>query len=353
MINACVAAAIERDRAPSIPSGIQCSQVEDAAEDSTILAASEVKKSTSTDITPESPSMGVEEYVEKPFVGSADCRIPAASSTADAEDTGEVKRSSADSTIVAASEVAELPRTTFTDVAPEAVDGDVEKTSADCRIPAASSTADAEDMGDFLFFPEDSTIVAGSEVEELPTIISPHDVTPKEVEGDDKKPSAASADCRIATSSSSDHVEGSGEVRVSLADSTILAASDFDDFLCSAFTDDVMPEEVEGHDKNAFADCCISPTAGSFTYAHSIKFFSDEFLNAPCPSVLYPIVSDDGNVVVFGCLVLPNHCILNIDIHFFLCFIMSQYTEQITPSPRTHASSLKICYVLLRINRTC
>jgi hypothetical protein len=158
--------------------------------------------------------MGVEAYVEKPFAGSADCRIPAASSTADAEDTGEVKRSSADSTIVAA-----------------------------------------------------------SEVEELPTIISPHDVTPKDVEGDDKKPSAASADCRIATSSSSDHVEGSGEVRVSSADSTILAASDFDDFLCSAFTDDVMPEEVEGHDKNALADCCISPTAGSFTYAHSIKFF--------------------------------------------------------------------------------
>ncbi len=53
-----------------------------------------------------------------------------------------------DSTIVTASEVEELPRTTFTDVAPKEVEGDIEKTSADCRITTASSLFQAEDVGE-------------------------------------------------------------------------------------------------------------------------------------------------------------------------------------------------------------
>ncbi len=120
----------------------------DAAEESTILAASEVKTSTSTDVAPESSSMGVEAHIEKPFAASADCHIPTGSSNTHAEDTGEIGVSLVDSTIVATSEVEEVSRTTYTDVAPESVEGDIKKTSADCRIPTASSLFHAEDVGE-------------------------------------------------------------------------------------------------------------------------------------------------------------------------------------------------------------
>ncbi len=148
-INACVAAAIEHDRIPSSPSRIGHGQGGDAAEDSTILAASEVKKITSTDVKSKSSSLGAEGDVVKTSAASADCHISTATFASRVEDSGEVCVSLADSTILTASKVEELPRSISTDVMPEGVEGEVKKASAasaDCHIPTASSTSHAEDI---------------------------------------------------------------------------------------------------------------------------------------------------------------------------------------------------------------
>jgi hypothetical protein len=134
--------------------------VGDAAEDSTILATSGVKN------TPKNSSLGGEGHIEKASSTSADCRIPTTSSTSHEGDSGEVWFSLADSTILTASEVKEFP-SNLTVVIPEGVEGDAKQasaTSADCCIPTVSSTSHAEDMGEVCVSSADSTILATSEV---------------------------------------------------------------------------------------------------------------------------------------------------------------------------------------------
>ncbi len=61
----------------------------------------------------------------------------------------------------------------------------------------------------------------------------------------------------------------------------------------------------------------------SFIHAGSINFFADEFINAPCPSVLLPIVLD-GSVVSFGCEQLLN-VLLYFNSSLFLITFISQH----------------------------
>jgi hypothetical protein len=85
---------------------------------------------------------------------------------------------------------------------------------------------------------EDSTILATSGVKNTPKNSSLGG------EGHIEKDSSTSADCRIPTASSTSHEGDSGEVWFSLADSTILTASEVKEFPSNLTV--VIPEGVEG-----------------------------------------------------------------------------------------------------------